>query len=372
MGESRIVSVEAHPYRVPLRGMSTAHGEMRVREGALIELRTSDGLTGWGEMAPLAEFGGGTLPEVLAEFAAFAPRLRDKDLDEALMHLYDQRPALSPVVCGLEIALLDALGQSTEHSVASLLSSYGEETGEARSVVAVNAVCGAASLEAVVEQARAAVAAGFRCIKLKMGGRALYAEIERVAAVRDAIGPAPRLRLDVNEAWTLEQARIVLKDCALHDIQYVEQPLPAADLDGMRELRRVVSIPVAADEALLDLASARRVLAARAADVLVVKPQMAGGLMAGLRMIHEADRAGVRCVVTSSMEAGIGVAGTLHLAAAAPEVTLECGLATLFALEDDLLAQELVVEGGMMAVPEGPGLGVQPDRAALERYRQRG
>jgi len=111
------------------------------------------------------------------------------------------------------------------------------------------------------------------------------------------------------------------------------------------------------------------VLAAGAADILIVKPQLAGGLRAGRRIIQEALQQGLQCVVTSMLEAGVGVAGALHLAAASSEVTLECGLATLPLLEDDLLLDALPIQDGWMTVPAGPGLGVSLDRVALEKYK---
>src|SRR5207249_805711 len=104
------------------------------------------------------------------------------------------------------------------------------------------------------------------------------------------------------------------------DIQYVEQPLKANDLTGMHNLRQAVPIPIAADEAVYDLISARRVLAAQAADVLILKPQLVGGLHVSRQIIQEAREHGVHCVITSAIETGIGIAASLHLIAASPEV----------------------------------------------------
>src|SRR5262249_54632879 len=149
---------------------------------------------------PLAEFGGGTLADALAALAAFAPQWRGKELSTALMHLSYQQGALpAAVICGLEIAWLDAWGKHMGHSAASVLGAYsGYGATQVRTTVPVNAVCGETSTAAVVGQACAALAAGFNCIKLKVGGREPAAEVERVAAVRAALGPLPRLRLDAN------------------------------------------------------------------------------------------------------------------------------------------------------------------------------
>ena len=133
------------------------------------------------------------------------------------------------------------------------------------------------------------------------------------------------LRLDANEAWSLEEAVAILSRCVQYNIQYVEQPLKAHDLAGMHALRQAVPIPIAVDEALHGLESAQRVLDSKAADILVIKPQLAGGLRVGQQMIQVAAERGVRSVITSTMEAGIGLVAALHLAAASHAVSLACG-----------------------------------------------
>jgi len=140
----------------------------------------------------------------------------------------------------------------------------------------------------------------------------------------------------------------------------------------MRALRRAVPIPIAVDEALHGLESAQLVLDNEAADILVIKPQLAGGLRAGQQIMQAAAERGVCSVITSAIETGIGVAAALHLAAASPAVTLECGLATLHLLVDDLVMNDLPVRDGFMAVPTGPGLGIALDEEALHKYSSRG
>lgn len=384
-------------YRVPFRKpFVTAHGPLRERVGVLVSVRTDSGYVGHGEIAPLPSQSGASLEEALSALPGVAKALRGRELlngdgehrvstqrDEGarsyILTLMDllmgasREVALpSGLMCGLETALLDVIGQASRRSVAALLanvSSPGEDCGISvlHASVQVNTVIGGATLEEMVAQARAAVMAGFGCLKLKITG-ASEEDISRVAEVRAAIGPEPRLRLDANEGWSFEQASTILPRLAPCTIEYIEQPLPAADLAGMARLRRVSPIPLAADEALTGLESARRVLDAEAADVLILKPQLAGGLLACRHIIQMASERNVACVVTSTLEAGIGVAAALHLAVFSPTITLPCGLATLDLLEDDLLEDSLVIERGCMAVPRGPGLGVALDEDALKCY----
>jgi len=338
---------------------------MLVREGAIIELATTQGLVGIGEIAPLPGFVGGTLTDVLRLLPDVTACLQGKTLRDAFQWL-DKVALPSALHCGLEMALFDVLGRCEQVSLTALLT---DANIQPRNAIAVNAVVGASATHVAVREARQAVRAGLGCVKLKVGCMSsVEEEPGRIAAVRSALGTAARLRLDANEAWTLEQAQAVLTTCAGYDIQYIEQPLSRHDLRAMRQLRQAVTIPIAADEAVGDLASARIVIAAQAADILVIKPQLCGGLRNAQRIIQAAEQRGVQCVITTTIESGISLVAALHLAAASPQVTLACGLATAHLLADDLVLEPLAVQRGVLSVPQGVGLGVTLDRKALKQY----
>ena len=368
----KIIAVQWRNYRLPLvKSFSTAHSVMTMREGIIVLVTTESGITGIGEIAPLPAFSAESLADAALHLSEMAACLYGRTLHEALdLLLAEGRKGTkaASTLCGLEMALLDAIGKAERCQVCTLLAPPGFVS---RTEVAVNAVIGAKTKEAAAAAALAARDKGFRCVKLKVGlrgGASVGKEIERIAAVRHVIGPATRLRLDANEAWNLDEAIAVLAQCVPYDIQYVEQPLQARDLVGMRALRQAVSIPLAADEALHGLESARLVLDSEAADILVIKPQLAGGLRAAQQIIEAASERGVRCVITGALEAGVGIAAALHLAAASPAVTLECGLATLPLLSNDMVIDDLALRDGFLTVPSGAGLGVALDWDALNRY----
>ena len=366
-----IADMRWQAYRIPYRrDFVTGHGTMRVRGGAIVSVTTQAGVVGLGEIAPLPEFGGASLAQCLAALPTVRQHLIGQPANEALALLLGARDELlhisAPARYGVEVALLDAQTRAAGVPLATGWSV--EDRAPYLAQVPVNAIIGAVAGDDAVAQAQRAVAAGFGCVKLKVGALAdAAAEVKRVAAVRAAIGPVLHLRLDANGAWSREQARELLLRLAACDIQYIEQPLPAADLAGMAQLRTVQPIPVAADEALTDAASAERILRLRAADVLVIKPQMVGSWQACFEIARMAQRAGVHYMVTSAVESGVGVAAALHLAASLSPA-LECGLATLDLLDDDLIRDALVIEQGAMRVPDAPGLGVTLDDDALARY----
>ncbi len=365
-----IKKIDLHPYRIPYRQpFKTFHGEEKHREGVIIEIITDDGLIGLGEMAPLQGFGQPDLKAAYHELVMDAQEIEDMVLDEAMATLWERlgrQKFTSTGGFGLDTAIHDLSAQSLGNPFAEQVNML-----QFRSRVPVNTVIGAQEIEVVVRQAEEAVARGFKCIKLKVG---VFLEdeeeIERIKAVRKAIGPDIHLRLDPNEGWTVTQAYAVMGECRSFNIQYVEQPLVRSKLDAnFKDLRRKAHIPIALDESITDRAAAHGLIKNKVADVMVIKPQILGGIINTQEIIDKADRQKVQCVLTSSIEAGIGVAATLHMAAANPQITLECGLATLDLLADDLIEEQLPIIDGFMVVPHGPGLGVHLDHAALEKYR---
>jgi L-Ala-D/L-Glu epimerase len=366
----KITDIHWETYRLPfLHNFYTAHGVLDTREGVIVQVATSDGVTGVGEIAPLPTFNGGSLTDACLLLTELDGHLYHRTLYEALELLSAEKVSAknASTLCGLEIAIFDVLGKTMHCSVSTLLSP-SEFTP--RTTVPVNAVISARATILAAETALNAKQNGFSCVKLKVGlGLSTSEEVERIAMVRDAIGPTMHLRLDANEAWQLDKAIAILSQCVPYNIQYIEQPMKAQDLVGMQALRQEIPIPIAADESVHDLESVYLILDNEVADILIIKPQLAGGLRIAQQMIRAASERGVGCVITSTIEAGIGLAAELHLAAVSPQVTLECGLATLPLLADDLLTEELIVRDGFLAVPTGTGLGVELDQQALDRYR---
>jgi o-succinylbenzoate synthase len=362
----RIVQVAWNPFRIPyMAAFTTAHGSEHERLGAIIRLVADDGRVGLGEAAPLAAFGGGTIDDTLARVAELARGIAGRDLDSglALLDRLDYRTAgMSAAACGFDTALLDLRAQAAGLPLARLLDA------RAADAVAVNATVGAADTAAASRAAGQAARSGIRCVKLKVGVVGTRAaELARVAAVRAAIGADIALRLDANAAWDVPEATAIIRAAERYDLELVEQPVAPGDLAGMAQVRGSVQAPIAADESVGGPEQAQRVIAAGAADVLVVKPMMAGGLRRAHSIIGLAQQAGLRTLVTTTIDAGVGVAAALHLAATLP-MPLACGLATGTLLRGDLLVQPIVFRNGALHLPDQPGLGVYLDQRQVALY----
>ncbi|MFI5054485.1 MAG: enolase C-terminal domain-like protein, partial [Acidimicrobiia bacterium] len=174
---------------------------------------------------------------------------------------------------------------------------------------------------------------GFPAVKVKVRDAR---GVNLVAAVRDAVGPTTKVRVDANGAWDVDTAVDMISRLVRYDLEYVEQPV--VTLDDLARVRRRVKVPVAADECIRSVADAVRLRTLDAADVIVLKQQPLGGVRAALTI---AEAAGVPAVVSSMMETSVGISAGLALAAALPELPYACGLATVSLLAGDVLRDSL-------------------------------
>jgi O-succinylbenzoate synthase len=196
--------------------------------------------------------------------------------------------------------------------------------------------------------ARMAVAAGCHTIKVKVGDPEGEA---RVRAVREAVGPAAHIRLDANGSWDLEQAIRSLEVLARYDIELVEDPVPT--LADLALLRRRTSIPLAAETSIRTMEDVIEMRRFDAADVLVIKPQRIGGIVAAL---HAAELAAIPVVVSSALETSVGLAACLAVAAALPASPYAHGIGTATLLAEDVASDPLLPIQGRL-VPRR----VEPD-----------
>ncbi|SEG98038.1 O-succinylbenzoate synthase [Saccharopolyspora kobensis] len=212
------------------------------------------------------------------------------------------------------------------------------------------------------DKAHAIVAAsGCRTAKVKVAepGQAAGDDVERVAAVRDALGPDGAIRIDANAAWDVDTAvaRIRELDRAAGGLEYAEQPCPT--VDELAAVRRQVDVRIAADESIRRAEDPLRVAVAGAADVAIIKATPLGGVR---RALQVAEACGLPCVVSSAVETSIGLAAQLALAGALPELPFACGLGTMALLDGDVVANSLLPANGHLPVLRRPP---EPDPALV-------
>ncbi len=364
----QIRAVRVVPYALPFRlPFATARETIAQRRGFAVWVSDGAGRWGVGEAAPLEGFGMESLDACAAALEAWRGALAGREwrppggwsphLAPGLDLLPDAHhtPAARH---GVECALLDLAAQAAGLPLARWL-----HPGAAASVP-LNATLGATASEEAARQARELVAQGFGTLKLKVGVGGDDADAARVEAVRAAAGPRVRLRIDANGAWSEAQALRMLRRLAPQQLEYAEQPVPATDLAAMARLSAAGPVPIAADEMASSEESARTVLEARAAQVLVLKPMALGGLIATLRIAALAFQYGVPVVLSTMLEGVFARMAAVHAAAALPALAggrvpqPACGLATGHLLTHDLLPLPPAPHQGEFAVPSAPGLGL--------------
>jgi L-alanine-DL-glutamate epimerase-like enolase superfamily enzyme len=207
-------------------------------------------------------------------------------------------------------------------------------------------------------------------VKLKVGIDP-DGDVARLAAVRTAVGETIRVGVDANGGWSVDTALQVIPKMYEQNIFFVEQPVPAAELYGMAELRRRIQLPVIADESVYTADDAKAIVRAEAADVLSVYIGKAGGIGAARKVVAVAESAGLACTIGSNLEMGIGSAAMIHLAMASAGVRAEefpCDIIGPFYYEDDLLREPLRLGNGNAKPHEAPGLGVELDDEKVRQY----
>jgi O-succinylbenzoate synthase len=215
-------------------------------------------------------------------------------------------------------------------------------------------------------------------VKVAERGQSLDDDLARVAAVRDVMGPAARVRVDANGAWSVDDALAALRRLTAHDLEYAEQP--CATVEELRDLRMAlarngIDVPIAADESIRKAEDPLRVRDLEAADIVVVKVAPLGGVRSALAVV---EACGLPAVVSSALDTSVGIAAGVALAAALPSLEHACGLGTVALLAGDVAVAPLVPVAGALAVgrvevdPERlEQLAAPPERTARWRDRVR-
>jgi len=322
----------------------------------LLRVRDEDGVVGLGEAVPLSLRGGASLERVVRELEGWAENLEGEGLS-------------APAHCAVATARMDLLGRRAADQ------GRGEEEA-----VPCNATLVAGAPEAVAAAAERWAADGFITFKLKLGAESVKSpvepdflrtrveDVEQVRAVREALGPEARIRVDVNAAWDLETAKRRLSELEPSGIELAEQPV--ATLEEMAKLAASTSIPLAADESVATPEEAERAAALGACAYTGIKLSKVGGPEAALVIADV-----LPAFITSALDGPVGIAAAAQVALSLAETThperlhLAHGLATQRLFASTIASVECELRDGMLHLPPGPGLGVEVDEEALKAHR---
>ena len=363
----KIVKLEAFPVRVPYRHVEQS--SVIARAGVtdvIVKLTADNGLVGWGETTRAADAAG-----IASAVEAMAPLALGRDpwereaihKDLYVLGLWNFQPMTGNFAyAGIDMAMWDLCGKEAGQPLYRLLGGALRETVDYFYYLHWG---DAADIEV---QAREGVARGHTVFYLKVGVDAA-AEAAMLAALRRAIGPSRKIRIDANMAWSVPEAARILADWhASFDIDFVEAPVEIDPVENMLALQRRVDVPLCANEGLWRAADAYRLIKSRCCDYLCFSPYWVGSIGRFHALAWAAHLEGLLVCKHTHGELGLAAAAGQHLMLAAPNAAMG-HQQTAQMMEDDILVERLpIVDGASWGRIEGPGLGVSVDEAKLGRY----
>ena len=355
--------VDAIAVALPLKSpMKMAGITIAKAENLLVRVESKDGVVGWGEAPSAPTMTGDTLGGLVAAVRDhFAPLLIGKDANR------DHRAMLRRALVGnsgahsaVEMALLDLAGRATGKRLIDLVGH------PLRQRVAPMWLLGNATPEEDIAEAQAKRAEGFNFFKLKIGVKPIADEIKAAHAIRKAL-PDATLCADANCGLTLAAARRYAERTRDAKLAFIEQPLPVGDLAGLKALARATKTPIGMDESIhstVDIEAVQRA-GAKGVSLKLIK---LGGFREAFAAARLCKKLGLKINVAAKIaESSIGTAAAVHLACAVPNVDWGVSLTNLY-LAEDIAKLPIAMKDGVVALPEGNGLGVAVDEPAVARF----
>lgn len=345
----KVTGFGLYRFRLPLTEPLTLKGAtLEHREGLLLRLEGEDGAVGWGETSPLPGFSYESLRAAARGLGDMAASVAGREvfsdwigMDGTLAHMLEPAGLAPSVRFGFELAAWNLYAATRGVTLPALISE------RSRAVVPLNGLLAGPSAEAPVE-ARRMWEDGYEAVKLKVGGRPVEEDVLLVRAVKEALGESVALRLDANRAWTLHEALEFARGIEGVPVEYLEEPL--ANPAGLETFTRSCGVPVALDESLVGMAPGA-LQEHRYAGAVVMKPSLLGGISRVSRLADRAASLGMRPVVSSAYETGVGTAALVALAAGIGG-GVPAGLDTYRRLAGDVIEPRLPLPASHVQVRE--------------------
>jgi len=361
-----ITKITVYRFSIPMVPFVIATGTMQFAQNILIHVHTSEGITGVGECSAFPMIAGETQDTCFVLAKNFATIWQGKDptrIVERMKELDDFIAANHTIKSAFDMALFDIVSKAANQPLYQFL---GGEYFEPESDLTI----GIGDVKTMADTATDFVTnRQVNMLKIKVGKNAAE-DIERIQAIRNAVGPDVKIRIDANQGWNFEQAAHALKGMEKLNVQFCEQPMPKKLDAQLPELRKLVSIPIMADESVFDHWDALRLIGSDACDFINIKLSKAGGIAEAIRIHHVCKRHQIPNMLGGMLESRVALTAKVHLA-------LACSNIIFFDLDTCLLGHKLdpVINGvqydGMkLKVPELPGIGADADPAFLETCEQ--
>lgn len=359
--EVRLAKISV-PLRVPFK---TALRTVNSVEDVIVEIRTDVGALGYGEAPPTGVITGDTTGAIIGAIQDHIAKniigMEIDNLEDVLQKIQKSIVHNSSAKAAVDMAVWDLYGQLYKIPVYKLL-------GGARKQIVTDITISVNEPEQMAHDAIDAIKRGYDCLKVKVGANPDL-DVARLAAVRKAVGDDVLIRIDANQAWSPKQAVRILNQMQEKGLklELVEQPVKAADIEGLKFVTENSYVPVLADESVFSPEDAMKIMQNHAADYVNIKLMKCGGLYNALKIISAAEVYGIECMLGCMLEAKVSVNAAVHLACAKKIITK-------IDLDGPVLCSEDPITGGAVfdekniTVSDEPGLGIKGFEKGTLKY----
>lgn len=350
--------MKVYPVNIPLKTPFIISDSTQTEySGILLELITNKGISGWGEAAPSARVTGET-PENVEKVLnnKIKPLLLSRDAEELeniMGSIEETIPDQPSTCCAVDIALHDLLGKNAQVPIKDLLGGYRDSIPISFTVVI-------GSVEESIKSAQEYIDMGAKVLKVKLGVDP-DEDVARLKALREAFGNEIMITGDANQGYSVNQAINTLNKIARYDIEFVEQPVAADNLEGLKEVHNNVDVPIMADECACSVDDVKRLIKLEVVDMVNIKLMKCGGLLNAAKISTLTEGAGIPCQIGCMIETGVSITAGTHLALALRNIKYADLDGHIF-LENDLVFDHQITKDGINTISGRPGLGIKVER----------
>lgn len=360
----KIEAIEIYQSRIKLKEpFIISLGPLEFAENIFVIIRTTEGISGYGECSPFMKINGESMETCFVVAAYLAKNLKGKNP----LNIKDCSEAMDNVIYGnssiksaFDIALHDIASQYAKQPLYKFLGGSNKKTVITDYTVSIG------DISKMVADAKNIVKNGFQVIKVKVG-ESKEKDVERIRQIRKAIGDKIPIRIDANQGWQTEEAIQTLIALSQYNIQHCEEPIPRWNFLELPKVKNESPIKIMADESCCDQHDAKRLIELKACDYFNIKLGKSSGFYKAQKIIHLAEQAGIKIQIGGFLESRLGFTASAHLALTSDNIIYYDFDTPMMFIEDPIIGGITYNSKGVISVPDTPGLGAAVDELYLNR-----
>jgi len=353
----KITNIHTKTLNAPLKNpFVTSLRRVDALEDLMVIIECDDGTVGYGEAAPTPQITGETMGSMVATIDYLKPHIIGREIeafDVILNNIHSLIVKNSSAKSALEIALYDLKAKSEKLPLFRML-------GGSQTKFSTDITISMGEIDKMIADCHNAVALGYDTLKIKIGDNPKK-DVARVKAIHDALDKKIKLRLDANQGWTAKESVKLLHALERQDIiaEFIEQPVAADDIEGLKYIKQRVQTPLLADESIFELKDARRLLEMQAIDYVNIKLAKTAGISQALQLADLSKSFGVKCMIGCMLEGPISVAAGIHVASAKADIITMLDLDAVALLASHPVTTSIKFEESTITLSDDIGLGVK-------------